>query len=475
MDITLAGGVITYEPTNDQLSRVSIALAAMDGEFGGGVLPVPDPTTAISIHTGRKARIDEAGVCISNGFILDRENLKGPQPQAGAREYGFGIMDANALLHGFRMEHVRPAETGYARVLACIGDLPGGTIYTYVSSAGEYTMPAKTYATDGGWEELITDLVEFTGKTLFLHDTVTGARCLHYHALTLGHTCGLTISDNPSAVDGVTVFAPQQPDVIVTSVDLTNDVKGRDQAGRTATATDATSITNHDADGLKHQTLKDFEAGSQSDLNQKVAVFLANQKEDQNTYSCSIGPLDSGALYRIRVGDLITITSQVMGLSANALRISHMTLTPYGSPPSPGLWNAALEMGAPKRRRSRTKPVLNGVVIGPGTTGGGGGGGGGTSTGCCPPWDGIGSPTSGQQVFYAFVADGDGVTTAWTTAFPYMSATLRVYLVDTSTGASTNVTGDSTEDDNTTGAFSLGTIVPTASPLQKIYVSYYAL
>jgi hypothetical protein len=150
-------------------------------------------------------------------------------------------------------------------------------------------------------------------------------------------------------------------------MDLRNDIMGRDQAGRTATATDTTSIATHDADGLQHQEIYDFEAVSQSDLNVKTAALLASLKEDTITYRCTIGPLDGTALTKIRVGDYITTTSSVMGLTASAQRISHMTLTPH-SPASSGLgWNAALELGAPIRRRARVKPYIRQVVPSPGT------------------------------------------------------------------------------------------------------------
>src|SRR4029077_10925932 len=234
--------------------------------------------------------------------------------------------DPNAILDGFRVIRSRPAETDYARVIAFAAlDLASWSVdTTWVLSASSVTMPAKNYS-GTGWSELITDLVEFTGKTLFVHDKAFGGRCLHYHLLTSGHTCGLTISDVPSAVDGITVFAPQSPTRTKTSMDLRNDIMGRDQAGRTSTATDATSITTHDADGLQHQELYDFEAGSQADLDVKTAALLASNKEDTITYRCTIGPLDGTALSRIRVGDYITTTSSVMGLTASAQRISHIT------------------------------------------------------------------------------------------------------------------------------------------------------
>ena len=354
MDIVLAGGAVTYEPNDDQLGRVSLEFAAFDGEVGVGQLPVPDSAAALTVENGRAARVNEIATRLTDGFILDQDRLRGPQPAGTAREHTFSVQDANVLLDGFRIRRTRTAETDYARVLA-FAALDGPTWdTTWVLNVNTVTMNAKTYDSDGGWtSELIPDLVDFTGKTLFLHDKAGGGRCLHYHNLTSGHTCGLTISDVPSAVNGVTVFAPGSPTRNRTSVDLRNDIKGRDQSGRVSTQTDTTSIASHDADGLQHQSLVDMDASSQSDLNVKVAAYLASFKDDLDTWTCAIGPLDATALSLIRVGDLITTTSSVMGLTASPQRIAHMTLTVWADGNAPGLWQAQLELGAPIRRRAR--------------------------------------------------------------------------------------------------------------------------
>ena len=157
-----------------------------------------------------------------------------------------------------------------------------------------------------------------------------------------------------TAQDGVTIYAPQSPTRARTSIDLRNDILARDQVNRTATATDATSIAAHDADGLEHEALLNLQAASQADLQQQTNAYLASFKNDLDTYTCTIGPLDGTALGLIRVGDLITTTSAVMGLTASPQRIAHMRLKVAGSsPPAPGLWMAELELGAPIRRRAR--------------------------------------------------------------------------------------------------------------------------
>jgi hypothetical protein len=361
VDITLAGSPLTYRPNDEQLAGLSIELAAFDGEVGSGLLPVPDPAAALTVVTGRACRIDEESTRLTDGFVIDQDRTRGPMPAGTARLYQFGIMDANALLDGFRVVRARAAETDVARVLAFAAlDGPAWDT-TWVVAGSTVTMPAKQYDADGGWAELITDLVEFTGKTLFLHDKADGSgRCLHYHLLTLGHTSGLTVTDVAGAEDRVTVFSPWSPQRTRTSVDLRNDILGRDQSGRTSTATDPTSITAHDADGLQHQALIDFEATSQADLDVKTAAFLASQKDDLDTWTFSIGPMDEDALALVRVGDLIEVTSTVMGLTASTQRIAHMTLSPViGESGRAGAgWIAALEVGAPVRRRARVRPAV---------------------------------------------------------------------------------------------------------------------
>ncbi len=358
MQVTLAGSVYPYKPSDDDLSRTSIELAAFDGEVGNGVLIIRDPASSYNVATGRQALVEEGSTVLSDGFMVDQDRTRGFTP-AVAREYSFGLADANALLDGFRISRRRPSESDFDRVLFFAGeDIPDAAT-DWVLDANTVTMPAKRYYGDGGWtSELIPDVVSYTGKTLFLHDKADGSgRCLHYHVLTTGHTCGLTISDVISdSLGSSTTFFPQDPQRTRTSIDLRNDIKGVDQSGRVSFASDATSKTNHDADGLLHEAQLDVEAAGQEDLDVQTAAFLASQKDDLDTYTCTIGPLDEDALALIRVGDLITITSTVMGLSASAKRISHMTLVPVigeGSKSYVSWWMAALEMGAPVRRRAR--------------------------------------------------------------------------------------------------------------------------
>jgi hypothetical protein len=94
--------------------------------------------------------------------------------------------------------------------------------------------------------------------------------------------------------------------------------------------------------------------------------MLLDRKDDITTYECTIGPLDETALGSIRVGDMMTVTSQVFGLTASSQRIANMTLTPLG----PTLWTATLELSRPVRHGNKI-PGMDGGRDGGGTGGGG--------------------------------------------------------------------------------------------------------
>lgn len=367
MDLALAGASVALAPNDTQMGGISIELAAFDGEVAYGQFPVDDPAGTLSVFDGRSALVTEGSTVVVDGFIIDQDRERAGEPGGDAVQNALSIADPNALLDGFRVVRSRGSETDVARVLAFAAlDVPSFDT-TWVLVADTVTLPAKAYSSDGGWTaELIPDLVESTGKTLFVHDKAAGGRCLHYHTLTSGHDCGLTIDDTVIPQVGTTYNPSFDTRRQRTSIDLRNDVKGVDQAGRTSTATDATSIANHDTDGLQHQALVTFETVSQGDLDVKTAAYLASNKNDYTTWTVSIGPLDEDALALIRVGDLITCTSTVMALTASPQRIAHMTLTPWtgkdGPRPAASLWEATLELGAPVRRRRRGRAAK---VIGP--------------------------------------------------------------------------------------------------------------
>lgn len=372
MDVTLAGAAVNRSATSDQLSRVTLELSADGEEVGVGTIVIDDLAGADEIAGGRQCMVEEGATLISDGFIGMQDRNRGSNPAKPHREDVYQIEDANRLFYGMRfVKRSRPAETDRARVLAFAAlDLAGVTT-TEVLSTNLVTLPAKVY-TGSDWLELMRDVSEATGKRIFLHDLADGTgRCLHSHRDNEGHTSGLTISDVLGTATATTFYPTAPNRNRVSSSSLTNDVYGIDQAGRIATASDSGSITAHDADGLTHKSYVDFEAGSQTELNAKVATWLTENKDETDSYTCTLLRLDEDALALIRPGDRITVTSQAMALTASTIRIAHLSLTiskDEGGHPLHGYWDAALELNEAIKLRGRGTSGKKPTAVGAFTT-----------------------------------------------------------------------------------------------------------
>jgi hypothetical protein len=360
--VTIAGADVSRYYNGDQFGRTSVQLSAFDLEVGLGTVVIPEIAGTDAFVTGRQCMVEQGTTVLVDGFIAsdDRGRLE-TEPTKPRREWTMSLEDANAITSNIRaIDWTRSSETCTARILARITADGLSVDTTWVQSTSA-TLPAKKYKTGDIWSELATDAIERTGWTLFVHDKAAGGRCFHFHSLTTGHACGLSITDVMGAWDNVTSFVPISPRRIRDPADLRNDILLEDQAGRTATVTDSTSISAHDADGRQHQDYVQVDADSQADLNVQAARMLLDRKDDITTYECTIGPLNETALGSIRVGDMMTVTSQVFGLTASSQRIANMTLTPLG----PTLWTATLELSRPVRHGNKI-PGLGG------DTGGGG-------------------------------------------------------------------------------------------------------
>jgi hypothetical protein len=406
--VTIAGADVSRYYNGDQFGRTSIQLSAFDLEVGLGTVVIPEIAGTDAFVTGRQCMVEQGTTVLVDGFLAsdDRGRLE-TEPTKPRREWTMSLEDANAITSNIRaIDWTRSSETCTARILARISADGFSVDTTWVQSTSA-TLPAKKYKTGDIWSELATDAIERTGWTLFVHDKAGGGRCFHFHSLTTGHACGLSITDVMGAWDNVTSFVPINPRRIRDPADLRNDIILEDQTGRTSTVTDSTSISAHDADGRQHQDYVQVDADTQADLDLQAARMLLDRKDDITTYECTIGPLDETALGSIRVGDMMTVTSQVFGLTASSQRIANMTLTPLG----PTLWTATLELSRPVRHGNKI------LGMDGGRDGGGTGGGGNTDPNLrgdcnnCPPYTPITNPDVAPQTLALHLANLDRVET----------------------------------------------------------------
>lgn len=344
--ITVDGVDVSDKYQKAELDAIALQFAALDAEIGTGTAPVPDAAGTQEPYAGQQFRWSEGAVTVLDGFLAGIVREEGASVATRLLNT-HAVWDDNALLRGFRtLGWSRPAETDQARVLAfAAAFLPGTTDTTWVLATNLVTLPAKKYsAGENLTSELLTDLQDYTGgKTLFIE-----ARRLHYHLPTEGITAGLSIDD--VAYDFATSFPPEKVKRSKDPLDLRNDVYATNGAGASYTATDATSISRHDAAGLKHQAYLEFAGATAAEVQAKAIGYLATDKDERVIYECTIGPLSAAQVADIPVGSLVTCTSRIWGLTATPMRIAHMTVRYL----HPAKYFAELELAWPLRLGLRT-------------------------------------------------------------------------------------------------------------------------
>ena len=307
--------------TPQEYSGISLDERANDGETGQGSMPVPDPPGTTAVYAGQSLQLKVGSTVVFDGFLGGRTRDRG-EAAAGTRLVNVHpAVDQNALLTGFRSGRVsRPSETDYARMTWFFSTYLPSLDRTWVLNTNTATVAAKTYNTASLWQELLTDLQDLTGKTGF----VEGGRA-HWHLFTEGIATGKSISDVASDW-GSNCYRIHNPKLQSDPLQLANDVRVEDSAGNAGTATDSTSITEHDADGIKHQVLI-HTSDTTTSLSAQAATYLAANKDEHLSYECDLGPLTAADVVAMPVGSLITVKSFVMGLSGATQRIAERVLT----------------------------------------------------------------------------------------------------------------------------------------------------
>jgi hypothetical protein len=360
----------------DQLDRLEIVCEAFDGNIGVGTFILPDPDGDTNFKGHREVYItqdDGAGaVVLFDGFIGD-QGRTGIAPLHPEREHILQTADGNILMTQFRVHATRPEETIADRWRWFRDEYRVQWDDTWILDTDPVTLPAKNYG-GLGFTELIADTVG-CGKTAFVHSNRDPAaafrRCLHMHRFTEGHAATISISDVTADWLGVSdVFPPIKFERREHSpIELYNDIVGRDQTGRTATVFDATSIADHNADGMEHDAIVDFEADSQEELFRLTQQYLTEHKLELQTYLVTISGLGADDMAKFNEGDLIDVTSEILGMpgTISPIRIARNRATPTkdrNGKPMFGLWDVEMTLGSPIRatRRRLQRVVTPGTV-----------------------------------------------------------------------------------------------------------------
>lgn len=346
---------------DDQLGQMSLATAAIDAQIGIGTLVVPGAPGWVA---GDRITIYSGTALVYLGYVMNRGQQR-ETIDALAIETSYQLMDSNRQLIGRKVVDWAPGGTTVVNSQQVYGDVTASAVLisffstycagltvdttTYVDT-DTTSVPGRLYNSDG-ITDLAADLIEFTGKTVFLIPTQTDNHFeAHFHALTSGASAGLAISD--VGANGTTIFAPHRGATATWSAaDLMNNIIARNQVDSVG-GTNSGSISTHGAGGLK------FEANLSSSRDQTGLTVYANNiinhaGDEIPTYQCAIGPLTGAQVIQIPAGSLINVTSAAMGLGGTDQRIAHITLTisrDAAGNAVPGMWVAALELAHPIRQ-----------------------------------------------------------------------------------------------------------------------------
>lgn len=349
--LRIAGTVIdTAGPNAWDRETLTIVQSAYDGQIGNGSVYVRDDATR-SFKGGREIRFtyhygeDDAAVII-DGFLGEQERVRPEDDVAvGHRGNAYNIRDANAILAHRRVTNwKRPAETDVARIKAAIAEFaPGLSTSEYVPNTNTVTMPKNKY--DGVFlDDIFQDAMELSGKTWF----VDNAREVHYHQFRedVGFNAPIAIVGDGGA-NLIDEFPPIDPRRRADPYDLSNNIRVEGSKSH-VTVTDSGSIADHDADGLKHQDVLQFQGGTGA-MTAYANAILGERKDERPMWACRLGPFPDPSI--LQAGMLISVTSEIMGLSGQFERIAELSWTTS----APDVWWADLEIGNPKRLAARRR------------------------------------------------------------------------------------------------------------------------
>lgn len=339
-----------FKWSNHQLAGISLTMAAFDVQIGNGTLIVPgDPGWIAGDRISIFETSGGGSTLIYMGYVGNRQRQRNP---ASPLEFEsiYTMMDVNRQLIGRKVvgwDWSVPSSLG-TTVSRTVGFV---TLYLsdltvnvdWIDTSAPVDMAPRIYYSDG-IVDLAGDTVLYSGKTTYM---ILGSNDnefeFHYHALTTGPTAGLRISD--VGYDGITIIAPSDPIVAWTSNDLKNEVDGTNGL---VTVAGAGAPNSHNDGGLFWQQYLTYPVNEDS-LVLYVNTIVTTMNEEVPTYSCTLKALTGNQLRQIPPGSIIVVTSAVFGLTNNAQRISHITLTPSAGP-AVGLWDAHLELNFPSRQ-----------------------------------------------------------------------------------------------------------------------------
>lgn len=459
LEVASNAAASSWTDVTDVVDRTSVRMGGQVGPSAGTSygFDLDDDAAAVSMPSRRVARMTIGSTVVGRGRVVSSGVSRGTMFHGDARAFDVEVADANGHLQGIIVDGwERPAETDVDRMIALADDFLSGSprastdlAQTYIDSGNTIMLEAKRYDADNPLG-VVEDLCRASGKIAF----ITADDEIFYDVDTSTvYAAGLSVTDVTPNLS--TEFPPDSPTGTYDGSEFLSGAIGKyGTADPPASITDTRSTPEAAHDHWREVLY--LAGGTSGTATRELTGILNNQSRDEERFDFGL-KLTEAQIDLVKYGMTASFRSAACAVTTpRTIRIARIEYEELGDE----IWMLHCQGGFPDKlvRRITKVPRDNSPP---------GSGGGGTSGPCCPPWDGTGTPENGAQVLFLYVADGDGSTTAWAAPFPYKPGTLRVYY------NSKNVTGTKTEDDPTTGDFSEA-VAPTASPLQKVYISFHA-
>lgn len=344
----------SFSFNDEQLSSISLGIAAYDGQVGMGTMTVPGNPGWVA--GDRISFLDEpigVGNVLYTGFVGDWSVARNEASPTEV-ETTYQLMDVNRQWIGRKVvDWDMLAQDAYTRFTAWLTEfMPDLTLDLSYVLGSAVNLPAKNYTGDG-MMDLGADLILYTGHTFFMLPGQTeGTYEVHFHELTPGPIiAGIAVSDVVGDIDLVDVFPLTTPIKSMSASDLKNNLTAQNGT-RTITGTNGISVASHNVGGLKWQAVVSYSV-TENDLilmADGILDAITGTGEERPTYAFTIQNLVGSQIIRAPAGSTIGITSDIIDIGS--ARIAHQTLSvsrDISGRPRPGYWDVAMELGYPFR------------------------------------------------------------------------------------------------------------------------------
>ena len=277
---------------------------AYRGQVGTGVVVIDDADGTYTPPGQKQLAVTNtwagSNSRLFTGFVAERTAELG-RAVPGGREWRVTVEDANVLIDDrvfTGSEANRPEETDYQRITwllttGAMTNINAG----FVPNTDTETMDAVDYRGKKP-RDVLEDCAQRTGKNFFIYHVGAGYRLFYDLSTGSNFTSTLTITDDATAVNNTTHFAPYNVSSTLDPSRVYSRVRLRYKGGSYTTAENATTEANYRRREVYRRYMR---AKTATKAQAQATKWLAQAAEEQTTLSLSVD-IPAAYINSIRAG-----------------------------------------------------------------------------------------------------------------------------------------------------------------------------